>query len=94
MKIADRRNTLFYNVIYLSVDLLYCNCILLIAVSRNRPPNPPAYYPPPAAGFYAAPPPAYEPPHNSFYAWVPYDTFPTAPPCKYFTKTLGQHFKF
>jgi hypothetical protein len=48
--------------------------------SRNRPPNPPPYCPPSSAGFYAAPPPAYEAPHNSFYAWVPYDTFPTAPP--------------
>jgi hypothetical protein len=50
---------------------------------RNRPANPPAYYPPPPnAGYYAAPPPAYSPPQNSHYSWVPYDTFPTAPPAQ------------
>ncbi|XP_059147482.1 WW domain-binding protein 2-like [Physella acuta] len=50
--------------------------------SRNRPPNPPPYYAPPGADYYAAPPPAYEPPRNSYYSWVPYDTFPTAPPAQ------------
>jgi len=50
--------------------------------SRNRPANPPPYSPPPSSGYHAAPPPAYEPPRNSHYSWVPYDTFPTAPPAQ------------
>ncbi|KAI8797264.1 WW domain-binding protein 2-like isoform X1 [Biomphalaria glabrata] len=48
--------------------------------SRNRPTNPPPYQGPPSSNYYAAPPPAYEPPRNSYYSWVPYETFPTAPP--------------
>lgn len=48
--------------------------------SRNRPENPPPYYAAPNSGYYPAPPPAYEPPSNSHYSWVPYQTFPNAPP--------------
>ncbi|KAL8579973.1 hypothetical protein ACOMHN_056861 [Nucella lapillus] len=47
--------------------------------SRNRMQQPPPYTP--AMGnVYAAPPPAYQPPCDPYYAWVPYQTFPTAPP--------------
>ncbi|XP_046352766.1 WW domain-binding protein 2-like [Haliotis rufescens] len=47
--------------------------------SRNRPPQPPPYTPP-MGNVYQAPPPAYAPPHTPHYDWVPYQTFPTAPP--------------
>ncbi|KAK7475877.1 hypothetical protein BaRGS_00032927 [Batillaria attramentaria] len=48
--------------------------------SRNRPPQPPPYTPSMVGNIYAAPPPAYQPPQDPYYAWVPYQTFPTAPP--------------
>lgn len=47
--------------------------------SRYMPPQPPAYSPP-MAGYYQAPPPAYAPPTGQMYGFVPYQTFPTAPP--------------
>ncbi|KAH3869202.1 WW domain-binding protein 2-like [Dreissena polymorpha] len=50
--------------------------------SRNRPAQPPAYTPP-QGPFYQAPPPAYSAPHTDYYAWVPYQTFPNAPPPEY-----------
>jgi len=51
--------------------------------SRNRPANPPPYGPPPPMNSYPpAPPPAYQMPANSHYAWVPYQTFPNAPPAQ------------
>ncbi|WAQ95878.1 WBP2-like protein [Mya arenaria] len=50
--------------------------------SRNRPAQPPPYSPP-QGPFYQAPPPAYSAPHTEYYAWVPYQTFPTAPPPEY-----------
>ncbi|XP_041362501.1 WW domain-binding protein 2-like [Gigantopelta aegis] len=49
---------------------------------RNRPPQPPVYSPP-VGNIYQAPPPAYEAPHTPYYDWVPYNTFPTAPPPNY-----------
>ncbi|KAK6170245.1 hypothetical protein SNE40_018684 [Patella caerulea] len=59
-------------------------CMLKAAqlASRNRPPQPPPYSPP-TGPIYQAPPPAYEAPHTQFYDWVPYQTFPTAPPPEY-----------
>ncbi|KAL3876716.1 hypothetical protein ACJMK2_034518 [Sinanodonta woodiana] len=49
--------------------------------SRNRQSfNAPPAYTPPQGPFYQAPPPAYSAPHTEYYAWVPYQTFPTAPP--------------
>lgn len=48
--------------------------------SRNRPEQPPPYGPPAYGNYYPAPPPAYAPPSDPYYAWVPYQTFPTAPP--------------
>lgn len=58
--------------------------------SRNRAAQPPAYttgvggnpaYTTGVGGnVYAAPPPAYEAPHTPYYDWVPYQTFPNAPP--------------
>lgn len=50
--------------------------------SRNNPPQPPPYTPP-QGPIYQAPPPAYSAPHNDYYAWVPYQTFPSAPPPEY-----------
>jgi hypothetical protein len=47
--------------------------------SRFSPPQPPVYSPP-TAGYYQAPPPAYAPPGGQMYEFVPYQTFPTAPP--------------
>jgi len=47
--------------------------------SRYFPPQLPVYSPP-TAGYYQAPPPAYAPPGGQMYAFVPYQTFPTAPP--------------
>ncbi|KAK7112155.1 WW domain-binding protein 2-like [Littorina saxatilis] len=48
--------------------------------SKNRRPQPPSYTPPAYGNIYAAPPPAYQPPQDPYYNWVPYQTFPTAPP--------------
>lgn len=50
--------------------------------SRNRVQQPPPYMPP-QGNFYQAPPPSYSPPQNGYYDWVPYQTFPTAPPPEY-----------
>ena len=55
--------------------------LLNISASRNNPPQPPPYTPP-QGPIYQAPPPAYSAPHNDYYAWVPYQTFPSAPPRK------------
>jgi hypothetical protein len=41
--------------------------------------QPPAYVPP-AAAYYQAPPPAYAPPSGPAYAFIPFQTFPDAPP--------------
>lgn len=49
--------------------------------SRNRVQQPPPYMPP-QGNVYQAPPPAYSPPQGN-YEWVPYQTFPTAPPPEY-----------
>ncbi|ESO93287.1 hypothetical protein LOTGIDRAFT_216116 [Lottia gigantea] len=59
-------------------------CMLTAAklASRNRPAQPPPYSPP-TGPIYQAPPPAYEAPHTQYYDWVPYQTFPTAPPAEY-----------
>ena len=65
----------YYFVLWFRVYQFY------ITASRNRPPQPPAYTPP-QGPFYQAPPPAYSAPHTEYYAWVPYQTFPTAPPRK------------
>ncbi|XP_076450371.1 WW domain-binding protein 2-like [Babylonia areolata] len=47
--------------------------------SKCRMQQPPPYTA--ATGnIYAAPPPAYSPPQDPHFAWVPYQTFPTAPP--------------
>lgn len=51
-----------------------------LKASRNRPEQPPPYGPPAYGNYYPAPPPAYAPPSDPYYAWVPYQTFPTAPP--------------
>lgn len=47
--------------------------------SKYFPRQPPVYMPP-AAGYYQAPPPAYTAPTGPAYAFIPHDTFPTAPP--------------
>jgi len=48
--------------------------------TKNRPANPPAYYPTMSSNYYQAPPPAYAPPSGPNYGFIPYDTFPNAPP--------------
>lgn len=50
--------------------------------SRNRVQQPPPYMPP-MGNVYQAPPPAYAPPQSGYYDWVPYQTFPSAPPPEY-----------
>jgi len=52
------------------------------AASRHYAHQPPVYTPP-AASYYQAPPPAYAPPTGPTYAFVPHQTFPTAPPRKH-----------
>merc|ERR1719414_1015615 len=47
--------------------------------TRHAPPAPPAYTPP-SGPYYQAPPPAYAPPTGQEYAFIPYNTFPNAPP--------------
>lgn len=54
-----------------------------LIASRNRAAQPPPYTPPAYGDIFAAPPPAYEPPRDQYYSWVPYQTFPTAPPGKW-----------
>ncbi|KAJ8318213.1 hypothetical protein KUTeg_003304 [Tegillarca granosa] len=49
--------------------------------SRNRMQQPPPPYVPPQGPYYQAPPSNYAAPQN--YAWVPYQTFPSAPPPEY-----------
>ncbi|KAK3089283.1 hypothetical protein FSP39_002343 [Pinctada imbricata] len=51
--------------------------------SRNRMAAQPPPYIPPQGPIYQAPPPAYSPPMGTQYGWVPYQTFPTAPPQDY-----------
>jgi len=67
--------------VLISVDSLCCRC-LLNAASRHYAHQPPVYTPP-AANYYQAPPPAYAPPTGPTYAFVPHQTFPTAPPRKH-----------
>ena len=63
----------------------------LLTASRNRAPQPPPYVPP-QGPVYQAPPPAYSPPQGTQYGWVPYNTFPTAPPRKSLeTRRLMSH---
>jgi len=54
----------------------------VISASRYSPPQAPVYSSP-AAAYYQAPPPAYAPPSGPTYAFIPYQTFPDAPPRKF-----------
>jgi hypothetical protein len=56
--------------------------VLIIVASANMRAAPPPYSPP-TAPFYMAPPPAYAPPQSAMYSFVPYQTFPSAPPGEY-----------
>jgi len=49
-------------------------------LASNNMRDPPPPYTPPTAPFYQPPPPAYAPPQTAMYAFVPYQTFPSAPP--------------
>ena len=53
----------------------------MLLASRHYAQQPPVYTPP-AANYYQAPPPAYAAPSGPTYAFVPHETFPTAPPRK------------
>lgn len=71
-KIFFYKNKSFFNI------LLNSFLNFFSAVSRYQMPQPPPYTPP-QGPYYQPPPPAYSAPR---YDWVPYQTFPNAPPGK------------
>jgi hypothetical protein len=73
----NKKHSLWQTKIYLRMSY-YGN--FLISASRNAQSQPPAYTAAPNCSYYQAPPPAYAPPEDPYYSFVPYSTFPTAPP--------------